>query len=89
LKVLIRESAFADLENNYNWIAEENAVSARSVVRRMLDTVENKIAHLCRTPWPKRRHADHARIALHHCVPRRIGCGDGPWRFSRCAQSLI
>ena len=45
MKVVIREQAFADLENIYNWIARENPSAARSVAQRVLDAVENKIAH--------------------------------------------
>jgi toxin ParE1/3/4 len=45
LKTIIREAAFADLENICNWIARENSSAARSVAQRVLDAIENKIAH--------------------------------------------
>ncbi len=44
MKVIIREAAFADLESIFNWIARENPAAARSVVERVLDAIENKIA---------------------------------------------
>jgi toxin ParE1/3/4 len=44
LKIIIRESALADLENICTWIANDSPANARSVAVRLLDAIEIKIA---------------------------------------------
>jgi plasmid stabilization system protein ParE len=75
VKVIIREAAFADLENIYNWIAKDSPANARAVAMRVLDAVENKIAHF---PFMGAygKNGEYARMghtqpALHHRLPDR------------------
>jgi toxin ParE1/3/4 len=44
MKIIIRESAYADLEKIYAWIAQDSPRSAISVVRRIDDAIEEKLA---------------------------------------------
>jgi plasmid stabilization system protein ParE len=44
LNVIFRETALADLESIFDWIARDSPVSARSVVERILDAVETRVA---------------------------------------------
>ncbi|MGH6872627.1 MAG: type II toxin-antitoxin system RelE/ParE family toxin [Rhizomicrobium sp.] len=45
MKVIIRASAYTDLEAIYDWIAKDNPEIARSVVKRIHDAVRDKIIH--------------------------------------------
>ena len=40
MKVVIRESAYADLDRIYAWIANDNPRAAVSVIDRILDSTE-------------------------------------------------
>ncbi|MGQ0742093.1 MAG: type II toxin-antitoxin system RelE/ParE family toxin [Alphaproteobacteria bacterium] len=44
MNVIIREAAFADLENIFEWIAKDSPTNARAVADSVLDAIENKIA---------------------------------------------
>lgn len=44
MKVIIRESAYADLERIYAWIAQDSPRNAISVVRRIDVAIEDKLA---------------------------------------------
>lgn len=44
MKVIIRESAYADLERIYAWIAKDSPRNAISVVRRVDAAIEDKLA---------------------------------------------
>jgi plasmid stabilization system protein ParE len=44
MKVLIRESAYADLERIYAWVAQDSPRNATSVVRRIDAAMEDKLA---------------------------------------------
>ena len=44
MKVIIRESAFADIERIYAWIARDSPRNAESVVRRIDAAIEDKLA---------------------------------------------
>ncbi len=43
MKLIIRESAYADLERIYGWIARDSIVNAQSVVRRIDAAIEDKL----------------------------------------------
>jgi toxin ParE1/3/4 len=43
VKVIIRETAGADLKRIYDWIAKDSPPNAKSVVDRILDAIEIKI----------------------------------------------
>jgi addiction module RelE/StbE family toxin len=43
MKLIIRESAYADLERIYAWIARDSPVNAQSVVRRIDSAIEDKL----------------------------------------------
>ena len=45
MKVTLRETALADLDSIYDWIAKDNPQNAISVTERLLDAMENKLAH--------------------------------------------
>lgn len=45
MKVILRESAGADLQRICAWIAKDSPKNARSVATRILDTIDNTIAH--------------------------------------------
>src|SRR3954466_5982314 len=95
MKVIIRESAYADLERIYAWIAQDSPRNAISVVRRIDDAIEDKLAYF---PFDgsARESARHprgarARPALHHRVPgcRRRRRVDGPDNFPRGPRPLV
>lgn len=44
MKVVIRESAFADLERIHHWISRDSPDRAQSVVNRIAQAIEEKIA---------------------------------------------
>ena len=44
MKIIIRETAFADLERIYAWIARDSPGNAESVVRRIDAAIEDKLA---------------------------------------------
>jgi plasmid stabilization system protein ParE len=44
MKVIIRESAYADLERIYAWIVQDSPRNAISVVRRIDAAIEDKLA---------------------------------------------
>ncbi len=44
MKVIIRESAFLDLERIYAWIAQDSPRNANSVIRRIDEAIEDKLA---------------------------------------------
>jgi toxin ParE1/3/4 len=44
VKIIIRESAYADLENIYNWIAKDSLANANSVIERIRYAIENNLA---------------------------------------------
>jgi len=44
VKIIIRESAYADLENIYNWIAKDSLANANSVIERIRYAIENSLS---------------------------------------------
>jgi toxin ParE1/3/4 len=47
VKVAIRQSAFADLERIFNWIAKDSPANARSVAKRIQDAISDNLV-----PYP-------------------------------------
>jgi plasmid stabilization system protein ParE len=46
VKIVIRDKAFADLEEIHNWIAADSVANARSVVDRIYDAIERTIGFM-------------------------------------------
>ena len=40
MKPIVRDSAFADLDNVYHWIAKDNPVAAAFVIQRIFDSID-------------------------------------------------
>jgi plasmid stabilization system protein ParE len=46
MRVIIRETAYADLEHIYRWIAKDSPRNAQSVIDRILGAIENRLSLL-------------------------------------------
>jgi toxin ParE1/3/4 len=64
MKLVFDDQALADLENIYNWIAEDSPATAKAVVDRLLSSVELLIS------FPFMGHAGHVPDTLEWVVPR-------------------
>jgi toxin ParE1/3/4 len=77
MKLVFDDQALADLENIYNWIAEDSPATAKTVVDRLLSSVELLIS------FPFMGHAGHVSDTLEWVESDRDGgvsWGAGPRR---------
>lgn len=63
MKVIIRETAYADLERIFQWIGQDSPQNAASVVDRILDAIEQTL-----TFFPKSGHRGRAAGTLEWVV---------------------
>lgn len=64
MKLVFDEHAIADLENIYNWIAQDSPATAKTVVDRLFSSTELLIS------FPFMGHAGHDPDTLEWVVPR-------------------